>query len=259
MTRPVRLELDGPIATIVLARPEARNALTEAMGEALRETVDELAARDDVRAVIVRGDGKAFSAGGDLGFIADRLVASPEDNRRTMRAFYALYLGIRRVRAPTIAALHGAAIGAGVCFALACDVRLAATGTKIGLNFVRLGLHPGMGATLLLPRLVGVAKASELLLTGKTIDADEALRIGLVNAVHAPDELVPAAVAMAREIAEAAPRAVASTAAALRAYDATELDAWLDAEAREQAVDYASPDVAEGVRAARERRAPIFR
>ena len=255
----VRLEVDGPIATIALARPAARNALDEPMGAALGEIVAGLAARNDIRAVIVRGDGAAFSAGGDLAFIEARLAATPEDNRRTMRAFYELYLAIRTVRVPTIAALHGSVIGAGACFALACDLRIAATDLKLAFNFVRLGLHPGMGATLLAPRILGPARAAELLLTGKLIDADEALRIGLVSSLHAPAELVLAATALARQIAEAAPRAVASTTRALRSYDANELAAWLDDEAREQAIDYASPDVAEGVRAVRERRPPVFR
>src|SRR5215510_1573668 len=127
----LRLESDGPIATIILARPDALNALTAEMGRELGEAIAALRASSDVRAVIVRGEGKAFSAGGDLEFIEQRLVATPEDNRRTMRAFYDLYLAIRKVPVPTIAVLHGSAIGAGVCFALACDLRLAATGTKI--------------------------------------------------------------------------------------------------------------------------------
>ncbi len=258
MTAQVRLEVDGPIASIVLARPEVRNAMTERMGNELGAAIAALDARTGVRAVVVRGEGKAFSAGGDLGFIEARLAASADDNFRTMRAFYPLFLAIRKVRVPTIAAIHGSAIGAGACFSLACDFRLAATGTQIGFNFVRLGLHPGMGASLLLPRLVGVARATELLLTGKTIDADEAHRIGLVHSVHAADALVAASITLAHEISAGAPRAVAATVAALRGYDAAELDAYLDREAREQAIDYGSGDVAEGVRAARERRSPAW-
>jgi enoyl-CoA hydratase len=149
-------------------------------------------------------------------------------------------------------------MGAGVCVALACDLRIAAKGTRLGLNFVRVGLPPGMGATLMLPRLVGPARASELLLSGKTIDADEALRIGLVNAVVPRAELETTALAFAKEIAQAAPLAVAATARALRAWTTQELDAALDAEAAAQATCYASADLAEGVRAARERRAPSF-
>jgi enoyl-CoA hydratase/carnithine racemase len=252
----VRLDIDGAIATIVLTRPEARNALTEDMGRELGAAVRALDTRSEVRVAIVRGEGPAFSAGGDLAFIADRLAATPDDNRRTMRAFYQLYLDISTSRVPTIAALHGSVVGAAVCFALACDIRIASTDAKLALNFVRLGLHPGMGATRLLPRLVGVGVASSLLLTGRTVDAAEALRIGLVDAVH--PEVTAGAIALATQIAEAAPRAVASTMAALRAYDADELDHALEAEAREQALGYASGDVAEGLRAARERRTPVF-
>jgi enoyl-CoA hydratase len=255
----VRVEHEGHIATIVLARPEARNAMTEAMGDAFERAIGELRQAADVRAVLIRGEGAAFCAGGDLGFIEARTKASADDNRRAMRRFYERFLSVRTLRAPVIAVMHGAAMGAGVCLALACDMRLAAQGTRLGLNFVRLGLPPGMGATLLLPRIVGPSKAAALMLTGKTIDADEALRIGLVDAVHPAADVLAAARATALEIAAGAPGAVAATARALRAYDAAELDTALDAEAEAQAVEYASADLLEGVRAARERRAPSFR
>src|SRR5262249_54451001 len=150
---------------------------------------------------------------------------------------YGLYLSILRSPVPTIAVLHGAALGAGLCFAMACDLRLAAPATKLGLNFVKIGLHPGMGATHLLPRLVGAAKASELLLTGRTIEAEEALRIGLVNAVHPEDALYGQARALALEIAHNAPVAVSSTARTLRE-GVLKLDDALDREASAQSIDY---------------------
>jgi enoyl-CoA hydratase len=129
----------------------------------------------------------------------------------------------------------------------------------MGLNFARLGLPPGMGATFFLPRLVGAAKAAELLLTGKTIDAEEALRIGLVNALHEPADLVAAGRALAGDVANNAPRAIAAITRALRKHTARDLDEALEAEAVAQSYEYGSADVAEGVRAAREKRAPSFR
>jgi enoyl-CoA hydratase len=254
----VRLEFAPPIASIILARPESRNALTPEMGDEVERAVTAINARDDIRAVIVRGEGKAFSAGGDLAFIADRIASTPEENKKTMRTYYRKYLSVLTLRVPTIAAIQGAAMGAGVCFALACDVRIAARGTTIGLNFVRLGLHPGMGATLLLPRLVGAAHAAELLLTGRSIDAEEALRIGLISAVHERDEMLDAVTNLANEIAAAGPIAVSSTTRALRAYSTRYLDAALEDEASEQARDYASRDVAEGLAAVKERRSARF-
>lgn len=254
----IRLSIEGPIATLALCRPPSRNAMNEAMGLEVERAVEVVNADQSLRALIVRGEGKAFAAGGDLRFIEQRRVDEGEANRGAMLRFYRLWLSIRRVRVPTIAAMHGFAMGAGACFAMACDLRVAAVGTKIGLNFVRLGLHPGMGATALLPRLVGPARAAALLLTGRTIDAEEALRIGLVLAVVPEAELVGAARALADEIAAAAPLAVARTVATLRrAFDA-ELDVALEAESRAQALDYATEDLTEGVAAAFEKRVPRF-
>jgi enoyl-CoA hydratase/carnithine racemase len=254
----IRIDVDGPVASLVLARPDTRNALTEPMGREIERAVGDLNARSDVRAVLLRGEGKAFSAGGDLGMIEARTRESAEDNRAGMLAFYRLFLSVRAIEVPTIAVLHGAARGAGVCVALACDLRVAAVDATLGLNFVRIGLHPGMGATHLLPRLVGPAHAAALLLTGGTIGAGEALRIGLVNSVHPEDRVLDEARALAARIAECAPIAVRQTKRSLQASPGRSLDEALAAEAEAQAVDYASADLAEGVRAAREKRAPRF-
>jgi enoyl-CoA hydratase/carnithine racemase len=254
----VHLEIDGPVASIVLARPETRNAMTLAMGIEIERAVGALNERSDVRAVLVRGEGKAFCAGGDLGFIEARTRETPSLRRLEMLRFYRLFLSIRALSAPSIAVIHGAARGAGVCFALACDARLGGAGATLALNFVRIGLHPGMGATHFLPRIIGPARATELLLTGRTVAADEALRLGLLNAVHPEAELLAAARRMAEDIAAAAPLAVRQTKRSLTEGFEPALEQALDAEARAQAVDYGSLDVAEGVLAFRERRAPRF-
>ncbi|MCA9774204.1 MAG: enoyl-CoA hydratase/isomerase family protein [Myxococcales bacterium] len=254
----IRVERDGPIASIVLNRPEARNAMTARMGAEITRAVAELNADADVRVVLARGEGKAFAAGGDFKFLEERAADLPERNRAAMGDFYRSFLSIRKLRVPSIAVLHGAAVGAGLCFALACDIRLAAEGAKLGLNFVRIGIHPGMGGSWLLPRLVGPAKAAELILTGRIIEAAEAARIGLVNDVFAPDQLSGVARAMAEEIATAAPIAVAQAKGSIYRSLERSLDVSLEEEAYAQAVDYATADFAEGVRSFYERRAPRF-
>jgi enoyl-CoA hydratase/carnithine racemase len=252
----VQIEVTGHVAELRLNRPEQRNAMSPAMGDEVERAVAELNGRDEVRAVVVRGNGKAFSSGGDFSLLKRCCDRTPDENRRTMRRFYESYLSILALRAPSIAAIHGHALGAGLCFALACDLRLAADTAQLGMTFVKVGLHPGMGGTHLLTRAVGPAWAAELFLTGRVMAAEQALRIGLVNAVHPAAELVRAAQALAAEIASAAPVAVAQTKATLR--QERSLAEALDREAYCQAVDYATADMTESVAAFREKRAPAF-
>ncbi|MBL8955852.1 MAG: enoyl-CoA hydratase/isomerase family protein [Myxococcaceae bacterium] len=258
MSEPVvKVEIDGDIGSLVLARAPARNAMSVEMGRQVTAAVESLGS-SSVRAVVVAGEGAVFSAGGDFDFLLERLKSTPAENHAAMRRFYDAFLSVRRLKVPTIAAVQGAAIGAGLCFAMGCDLRIAAEGTKLAVNFVKLGLHPGMGATWLLPRLVGPARAAELLMTGRQIDAAEALRIGLVNEVVPAGELLARAKAVARELASAGPVAVAQVKASLGKQVEGELEAALELEAAAQAVSYATKDLAEGVAAARERRAPKF-
>jgi enoyl-CoA hydratase/carnithine racemase len=261
----VRLERDGPVAILTLHDPERRNAMSEAMGEAFSEQVAGLAADPDLRAVVLTGAGEAFCAGGDLGMIEGRARQGKErprlarrEIREGMRGFYGLFLSIRDLPCPTLAAINGHAIGAGLCVALACDLRVASRDAKLGLNFTRLGLHPGMGATWTLPRLVGAARAAELLYTGRLISGAEAAEIGMVNRACAPDRVLAECLELAREVAQAAPLAVAGVKRALVRSQTAALDDQLTFEASEQAVCFESRDVHEGLAAARERRAPRF-
>lgn len=255
----IKLETEGALASIVLNRPEARNAMTGEMGDEIARAVAEINAREETRCVLVRAEGAAFAAGGDFKYLEARAADDGESNRRAMRAFYEKYLSVRALRVPSIAVIQGPAVGAGLCFALACDIRLAARGAKMGLNFTRLGLHPGMGGSWLLPRLVGEAKAAELLFTGRLIEAEEAARVGMVNAVHEPEALLAAARAMAEEIARSAPIAVAQTKGNLYRNAGRSLAEALDAEAYAQAIDYATEDMKEGIRSFHEKRAPVFK
>lgn len=264
--RPLILEQrDGDVVTLTFNDPDHRNAMTEAMGVDFAERIGRLAADDSLRAVILTGAGRAFSAGGDMTMLEARAAegrARPGLARRpirdTMRSFYTLFLSVRDLPCPTIAALNGHAIGAGFCVALACDVRLAAAEGRFGLNFTRLGVHPGMAATWTLPRLVGPARAAELLYTGRLVDGTEAAQIGLANRALPTAEVLPAARALAAEMAIAAPLANRATKRALaRSLDAT-IEDQLSFEASEQAITFESEDVHEGLAAIQARRDPRF-
>jgi enoyl-CoA hydratase len=259
-------ERHGAVVVLTFNDPERRNAMTAAMGAELKARVDGLQADGSLRAVVLAGAGRAFSAGGDLGMIGARGAEGRSDaagqarsrNRDGMEAFYRLFLSVRDLPCPTVAAIHGAAIGAGLCVALACDLRVAALEAKLGLNFTRLGIHPGMGATWTLPRIVGPARAAELLYTGRVIDGAEAARIGLVNEAVARDETLARALSLASEIAASAPLAVRGVREALVRSPRATLDEQLAFEAERQAECFETADLVEGIRAVREKRRPDF-
>jgi enoyl-CoA hydratase/carnithine racemase len=268
MTEPlVVLERDADVAIVTFNDPKRRNAMTEAMGHAIAEQMNALVGDPSLRAVVLTGAGRAFSAGGDLAMIesmARQGSSNPGDETRReisefMRRFYALYLSVRDLPCPTIAALNGAAIGAGLCIALACDTRVAARDAKLGLNFTRLGIHPGMGATWNLPRIVGPAHAAELLFTGRILDGAEAERIGLVNRAVDVEAVLPEALEMARAIALSAPIAVRGTKRALARSLESDLAGQLDFEAHQQSLCCESADLGEGLAAGRAKRPPQFR
>ena len=248
----------GPVARLVLNRPEQRNAMTVGMGEALVRAVEALNASSEVRVVLVEGAGRAFCAGGDFDLLEANAQSTPEQNRRQMLAFYALYLSVLKLRAPSVAVLHGAAIGAGLCLAMACDLRVAAAEAKLGANFVRVGLHPGMACTLLLPDLVGAARARDLILSGRIIDGVEAERVGLVQHVVPRAGLADRVSELAAELTRGAPIAVAQAKETLAAPLVARLEATLAREASAQAVSFSTEDLREAVAAFREKREPAF-
>ncbi len=255
----------GDVVTLTFNQPERRNAMTQAMGEAFAREIGALAKDDSLRAVVVTGAGSAFSAGGDLGMIGARAsegAASPGSGRSSvrdaMRAFYELFLSVRDLPCPSVAAINGHAVGAGLCVALACDLRVASSEAKLGLNFTRLGLHPGMGATWTLPRLVGGAIAAELLYTGRLISGDEAARLGLVNRAVAADAVLATALDLAREVAASAPLAVRAVKRALARSPDAALGEQLGFEAEAQAACFETEDVREGLSAVRDKRTPRF-
>jgi enoyl-CoA hydratase len=159
---------------------------------------------------------------------------------------------------PTLAAINGHAIGAGLCIALACDLRIAAADAKLGMTFTKLGIHPGMGATYFLPRLIGTARACELLFTGRVIDAVEAERLGIVNRAVPRDQFAASVTALANEIASAAPLAVRMVKQSVYRGVQHSLEDMLDFEARQQSTTFATADAREGLSAIMEKRAPRF-
>lgn len=256
----IELLRDGHVATLKLNRPEARNAMSVAMGDEVRRAVEEIRADGDVRVLVVTGAGRAFSGGGDLGMLAaDAGIGEAHAGMGgPPREFYNRYLSVATLPIPTVAAINGHAIGAGFCFALACDLRIASSDAKLGMTFTKLGIHPGMGATYFLPRLLGTARACDLLFTGRIIDAEEAMQLGILNRVVSREAFPAAVEEYAAELAAAAPVAVRMVKRALyRGLEHSLADA-VDLESAQQRATFETEDAREGIRAIMEKRAPVF-
>lgn len=252
----LRVEVADAIATITLDRPDALNSLTVPLKENLRAAFEQVGPDPAVRAVVLTGAGRAFCAGQDL---RERLSPDAAPLAEEIRLRYnPLIRTMWELDKPIVGAINGIAAGAGASLAFACDVRVAAEGASFLLAFGRVGLVLDSGATWLLPRLVGGAKAAELALLGEPLSATDAERFGLVARVVAGDQLADAARAVAARLAAGAPRAMSLTRAALRrSWDAT-LDEQLELEAEFQGEAGATADHAEGIAAFVEKRPPRF-
>lgn len=253
--RLVQLEL-GPITWLRFNEPEKANAMSPEMAPEFAAAVDAIRAHTDTRVVILTGSGKAFSAGGRLEMIEELTHQSWQRNRDYMLSFYARYLALLQLDVPVIAAINGAAVGAGLLVAMTADLRIASERAKLGVNFVKLGLHPGLGGTFTLPLLIGYSRAAELFYTGKLITGAEAAAMGLVNKAVPADAVLPEAERWAKEIAANAPVTMRVLKRNLRSRLFRELQMALDDEAAAQAA--AGPELIEGIAAARQRREPHF-
>jgi enoyl-CoA hydratase/carnithine racemase len=253
----VRTAREGAVVTLVLDDEKRKNAMSPELGDALARAVREVAGDRSVRAVVLTGAGDAFSAGGDLAMLERLRRAGHDEARAFMLGFYGRYLSILDLEVPVIAAVRGAAIGAGLAVAMACDLVVVDEDAKLALNFAALGLHPGMGATYFAPRRVGAERARELLFTGRRFDGREAVRMGMALEAVPAAEVVPRAQRLASAIADSAPLAVRALKREL-GVDRDALAAALAREATEQAVSYASRDLGEGLAAASEKRKPRF-
>lgn len=248
---------DG-VVLIELANPGRRNAMSMQMTDAWQRLVPMLGADRTVRCVAITGQGSSFCSGGDTGWIGSEPDASIGRLRERMIPFYRTWLAIRQLEVPVLAGINGPAVGAGACLALSADIRVAATSAKFSAPFLALGMHPGMATTFLLPEVIGIAAARDLLFTGRTIGAQEMSRLGLASQVWDTPLLRGNLVDLATQIAAQAPLATRLTKAALRDGGFDSLDESIRWEALAQPVTLAGPDLLEGLAAARERRAPRF-
>lgn len=263
MSDAVRVERDGAVATVVLARPERRNALSLDMVHTFEEVVRGLAEERELRAVVLTGAGRAFCAGADftaLGALAAQSgLEGPLAMHAAIERLYRAFLALDELGVPLIAAVNGAAVGGGLGIALLCDIRIVAEDAKIGANFSQLGFHSGMGITALLPAAIGYEAAAELLFTGALIRGREAVALGLARRALPADEVLPAAVALAQQIAESAPLAVRWMKRTLRTAARRDLPEALRAEAMAQALLLQSGDAQRGVGAMLSKKKPRFK
>ncbi|WP_029429717.1 enoyl-CoA hydratase/isomerase family protein [Blastococcus sp. URHD0036] len=245
------------VRLVTLNRPGVRNAMTAEMTVAWNRALDGIAEDRDTRVVVVTGEGSSFCSGADLSWLDQ---GSGEDVtidrlRDRMLPFYRSWLRPRQLPFPVLAAVNGATVGAGVCLALACDLRFAATGARFSTPFIFRGTHGGMGATWLLPEAIGVSRAREMLFTGREVASAEALEWGLVTEVA--DDVLPHTLAVAERLAEAAPIAARLTKTGLE-QAAAGLEASLQWEAMAQPVTMTTDDLHEGIAAFRQNRQPRF-
>lgn len=257
------LTCDGRIATLVMNREDVRNELTGTRLHAeIVEVVDWINANDQISVLILTGTGKAFSAGGNVKHMRERSgnfegdVYRLQNNYR--RGIQRMALAMRRLEIPSIAAINGPAIGAGLDLACMCDVRLAQEGAMLGETFVNLGIIPGDGGAWFLQRLIGYQRAAELTFSGRLVDAEEAKKLGLVLEVVAPNELMEKARAMAEQFAAKPPQALRLSKRLLVSAGRSELQDFLDLCAVFQGMSHHTTDHLEAVSAFLEKRAPKF-
>jgi enoyl-CoA hydratase/carnithine racemase len=247
------------ITTITLNRPEKLNAFIGHMRRDLAEALEHAGSDRNVRVVIITGAGRAFSAGGDIGFMAELMERRDADEfARILGAGRRVITAIRQMTKPVIAAVNGPASGAGCNLALACDLRVASTTATFSQSFVKVGLHPDWGGTYFLPRLVGPNKACEMFFLGEAIDAAEAARLNIVNRLVAPEELEAATLQLAEQLRAAPPIALAAAKQAVYMSEAAELEEMMRYETEAQLRCFESDDGHEGVRAFFEKREPQF-
>ncbi|HUP65327.1 MAG TPA: enoyl-CoA hydratase-related protein [Thermoanaerobaculia bacterium] len=253
-------EITRGIATITLNRPDKLNAFAGTMREDLISVLEEVSGNESVRVAVITGAGRAFCSGGDVEAMSrmqkERDVTS---FGKLLEAGSRIVTLIHTMPQFVIAMVNGVAAGAGCNLALACDYRIAATTARLGETFVRIGLHPDWGGSWFLPRLVGEARAMELMMTGRLVDAGEALRIGMVDQLEEPEALLTTTMRLAESIAAGPAIPIAGIKRAAQASATNTLGEQLALEARHQEAAFLSSDSAEGIAAFFEKRDPRFR
>ncbi|MEM9192306.1 MAG: enoyl-CoA hydratase/isomerase family protein [Myxococcota bacterium] len=242
------------IGLVTLNRPANRNSMTRELLDAFGDAIDQCLAAD-LRALVITGRGHCFSAGADFKDVVQREGGLPHERSYAM---YAPFLRVLEVSVPVIAAMNGHAVGGGFGLSLLADLRYAAEDAKYGANFARLGIHPGMGISYLLPQLIGVPRANDLLFTGRLVLGREAASFGLVNEAVPAAEVLDRALAVADRIAMNAPVVIRETKRTLREFRRWTIEDAARREAFVQAETLETEDAAEGVAALLEKRSPEF-
>ena len=251
------VEEDAGIATLTLNRPEVMNSFNFSLLYALRDQIESFRFRRDLRVIIITGSGeKAFCSGADL---KERATLGPDQVREYIYTIRNLFTSIEELNKPVIAAVNGIALGGGTELALASDIRIASSTANMGLTETRLAIIPGAGGTQRLPRLVGKGKAKELIFTGQRIDAQEALKIGLVNKICEPQDLLAECQKMAAMICETGPVAIEQAKYAINYGLETDLHTGLAIESNAYWVCIPTEDRLEGLTAFREKRKPVYK
>jgi 2-(1,2-epoxy-1,2-dihydrophenyl)acetyl-CoA isomerase len=255
----ILVDIESGVMRITLNRPDVLNSFNAAMARELRTALDDARADKSVRAVLLTGAGRAFCAGQDLSQVPASEVGNTLDLGTTVRGTYnPVIRTIRKLELPVVCAVNGVAAGAGANLAIACDIVLASENASFIQSFAKVGLVPDSGGTFLLPRLIGLARATALMMTGEKITAQRAWEIGMVYRVCPPDTLQQEAMALATELAAMPTRGLGLTKRGLNASLTNDLDAQLDLEADLQREAGRTHDFVEGVNAFLEKRKPSF-
>ena len=256
----ILLEKKDGVATITLNRPEKYNAFAGRMRQEIVEVIDDVAGDREVRVVVITGAGKAFCVGGDVNeFVSGTTKALEATVSSERHAMCKAALTINTMEKPVIASVNGVAAGGGCNLALACDIRIASEKARFGQVFVRRGVHPDWGGIYFLPRLVGYAKAAELIFSGEVVGAEEALKIGLVNKLVPHEELAQTTRDFAERIARNAPIPIAFAKRGLQNFSKWDLAQALDYESYVLEVCKQSEDFLEGFSSFLEKREPVFK
>ena len=253
------------IARLTINRPDRRNSLHDDATDEMGQAIDDVAADDDIRVLVLTGAGDAFCAGGDLNALQGGsdpgmwVSENTDDIRRSFRLAQRMILGIQRMEKPVIAMINGVAVGAGFDLACACDIRIASEKARFMVAYVRIGLFPGFGGTWLYPRALGsMGKAAELMFTGDFMEADEGYRLGFLNRLVNEDDLESTTMEIARKIAAGPPIAIRLSKLMLYKGLEFDLETALKMAAAAETITLTSYDHIEGTRAIRESRKPLY-
>ena len=259
MYETIKLEMDGPVARLTLNRPERANAMTMAMGEDLGAAIEAIRATPDARVLLLTGAGRHFCAGADMAEFERLQSSSPTEVETAVRLFLEAIGEMHRLPIPVVARINGDAYGGGIGLALACDLRVMAASARMGFAFLRVGLSGAdAGVTYFLPRIVGPARAAEILLLGKVVDGESAMQMGLVHRAVPLEELDNVTEKLVAQLAAGPPIGTRYTKDGLVNSLARSMTEAFDFEAQAQTACMRSADHREGVRAFQEKRKPVF-